>query len=267
MKRDKYLRKFEGMNTGPEAELAAASIPKERGLVVASGRKIYCAELYHSTPIAERSDTILDIVYHNGVLYDVGFHAVYDTMTGRTLAEGKCARALTVHDGVLYAGGWLGDVFELLSGKEISKDNGHIWALASHDGILYDGRAYHQGQGHKRKSTYLICETLKTRRKIRAQRHRSISSLAVHDGRLYDAGNYGVYETLGNSHLAQRETYSIASHKGMLLDGGGKNEVFSTFGDPNGTNPMFLFNRSVSAMASVPIDMWEELIRRKGQSK
>ena len=67
-----------------------------------------------------------------------------------------------------------------------------------------------------------------------AERSGWVRALCLHDGRLYDGGDYkAVYETLGNKRVAERKdcVHALCSHNGKLYDGGEYRAVYETLSD------------------------------------
>ena len=55
-----------------------------------------------------------------------------------------------------------------------------------------------------------------------AERDDSVRALVFHKGTMYDAGSYGVYETLTGDEIAERDSdvWELVTQDGVLLDGG-----------------------------------------------
>jgi hypothetical protein len=64
----------------------------------------------------------------------------------------------------------------------------------------------------------MIFETLTG--KLVAERDQSVTTLCSHDGRLYDGGVSGVYDTFTNRRITDRQVHVLCSHGGKLYDGG-----------------------------------------------
>ena len=261
LRREKLSQKVQQRKTKIEntKEKSSSSLDDkiESGLIVAAENKIYCIELNKNGKkilVAKRSDYVFALCSHNGRLYDGGsYKAVYDTLKNKKIAKRSgCVGALCVHDDRLFDGGDYNAVYNTLNNKIVAERPDWIHTLCVHNDRLYDGGDYRA-----------VYDTLNN--KIVAERSNWIRALCVYNDRLYDGGDYNaVYDTLNNKIVARRSgrVFALCVHNGILYNLGYK-AVYDTFNDKKGKHPVFTFDKKViTAMSSIPIDLWERLARK-----
>jgi hypothetical protein len=232
------------------------------GLAVASGLCLYVVDVNtkKARQVTRRENIMTALAVHHGKLYHaesfIGNHNIFDTLDNRIVAKRSDTvfALVSSYDGKLYDAGAQCKVFETLTGKTILGRTGHIFALASYD-RLYDAGAYNKVYD----STYNNAGCISA---VIAQRNSHVRSLAVHDGKVYDAGNYrNVSETLIDKPIADRKgiVRALAFCGGKLYDAGEDRSVFDTFDDPLGTNPVYTFENEIYAMCSLPKLLFDRL--------
>ena len=188
--------------------------------------------------ISIREGKIKAMCSHNGKLYGVGFHYMFEIQKNRIKDISKDLshwnkKVLCSHDGKLYSrhhNYHLEFSDDLKSCKQITayRNERSVLALCSHDGRLYDG-----GQKH---CIYEMSKMDLTS-KVIVYRISLITALCSHEKRLYSAeaikDSY-VFEFSNNFKTTKeittrsKQINALCSHDGRLLDAGDYGKIYDT---------------------------------------
>ncbi len=116
---------------------------------------------------------------------------------GETVAEGRSVMAMCSHEGVLFDAtpgspdDESDEIYETLADKVVAKRESRIRALASHDGVLYDG------------GWYGVCETFSGKKVS----NEMCEELCSQGGNLYSASSIRVLDVLSGKEVAQSRNF------------------------------------------------------------
>jgi hypothetical protein len=228
----------------------------EGGLAFSCGSFLYVLDLKirKVRKILQRGDNINALAVNDGKLYDAGkYFGIFDTSANKAIAwrDNSTVFALVSYDGKLYDAGGEKQVYDTFENRSVAERENAICALASHDGKLYDA-------GFDRK----IFDTL-TNQVIVQRTTGYILALASHNGHLYHSEGDRIFHSLSNNELAHRTSHvwALASHDGVLCDGGNYCGIFDALNDIDGKNPIYSLG-ATNAMCSLPQTLFEELWSR-----
>ncbi len=187
---------------------SSSSVVGDR-LVYSSGKEVFLyVDGVDDALIASRSDWVMTLCSHGGVLFDGGlYNAVFDMLNNKLVAShSNWVMALCSHGGVLFDACGYGGVFDTLNNKLVAERSGYVFSLCSHGGVLYDAGGYGG-----------VFDTLNNKRV--AERSDWVSALCSHGGVLLDAGDYGIYETSSGKLLVEgKPVHALVSVSGSLAD-------------------------------------------------
>jgi len=251
-------------------------ISQGSGIVVASFKDLYCIRPGRMFFVDWRPGSVWSLAFYHGALYDAGDYGIMETITNRTVTT-KMTHALIATPGGLVRGcnkyvsedKTYGEIFFDCDEKCLC--TGRMRTLAFHEGDIYwaSPQSVHDASKKERVSDvfddvqalashkgrlYCAYNNLNDRcgcvvdvfgKKVVAKRKGCIQRLVSNDGELYDAGHYSLPPSKGG----------YWGNAGIL--------VLNTLDDPLGKKALWGFaDQDITAMASVPMKLWEELAKR-----
>jgi hypothetical protein len=288
------------------------SMANESGLVVVCRNRIYCVDKYKKVLVAQSTkDQVISALAHNdGSLYAGGAFGVVKVARPNQIVSSTPVSAIASHGGVLYgANNSTVKVDHPVTAKELTIDEefGNLGAegVEAINALLAENTETYATRG----SVYCLVNNYKT-----AEIPSEVVSLLSHDGRLYAAGEWqlydaltgkpipiagagevkkggGVYKALAsyNNSIYCAEYSSECDPMGRISDFfdrkvildcesldisslvslngglyyassiGGSFGVFDAMDTSSKPRHFCLFNTAITAMASVPIKLWEQM--------
>lgn len=272
------------------------------GLVAAVENMLFCVDRGRKILIAERDDAhILALAYHDGVLYAGGSFGVINAIDNKVVSK-RHVGALASHGGVVYGAhniclegksyrdiSYKGSVYCIFNDFKTVEMPSLITALASHDGKLYAACVPGGVETWRKSELYdgltgkLLEIKFPSENKGSHFEHRGkINAMASGHGTLYCAQYVYGFDPIGevvdlfNQRIIFQEDFldvsALALFDGRLYaasnylwrDSSRVYSISDAFSVPD-RKPLCIFPKQVTAMASIPLKLWNELAS-KGKS-
>jgi hypothetical protein len=225
--------------------------PNDNNLYVSIGNYVYAITKSFTMKVSSHHYPTLDMCVYKGQPFVCNEKGVFHATTNAQVTDREQIGVLCVHDGKLLDAGGLG-IFETFSNKQL--DPRQVCAIESCCGNLYCARPTQEGtEIFKDKASIALRPDVvnafgsldgfvydcgeydgvyssEINSPLFSKRPIDSRGFCVHDGRLYDFGDYGIYDTLKGECVGERtgSVLAMCSHMGRLYDCGLYDGVYDT---------------------------------------